>query len=192
MVKSALHDTPDLAEIRARIQSGRREGHYYVALLGLRTYETLKLYEHVRRGFRYSTFARFQRNTNLSTKALSELTQIPARTLTRRKHEGKLEPEESDRLVRASRVFGRALELFEGDDQAARTWLSTEQPALGGRVPLELAQTDVGAQEVDHLIGRLEQAPVCMAVGGTVRAPGWPMLLKAWRWQRLKCSSTSK
>jgi putative toxin-antitoxin system antitoxin component (TIGR02293 family) len=95
-------------------------------------------------------------NTSLSTKALSELTQIPSRTLTRRKQEGKLDPEESDRLVRASRVFGRALELFEGDDNAARAWLSTEQPALGGLVPLELAQTDVGSQEVEHLIGRLE------------------------------------
>jgi putative toxin-antitoxin system antitoxin component (TIGR02293 family) len=156
MVKAAVHETPDLVEIRSRIQSGRREGHYYVALLGLRTYETLKLYQYVRKGFPYSTFLRFQRNTSLSTKALSELTQISARTLTRRKEEGKLDPEESDRLVRASRVFGRALELFEGDDNAARAWLSTEQPALGGLVPLELAQTDVGTQEVENLIGRLE------------------------------------
>ena len=80
MVKPAIHDTPDLAEIRSRIQTGRREGHYYVALLGLRTYETLKLDQHVRKGFRYSTFVRFQRNTSLSTKALSELTRfLPGR-----------------------------------------------------------------------------------------------------------------
>ena len=146
----------DLAEIRSRIRSGRRQGHFYAALLGLRTYEPRELIEQVRKGFRYSAFVRFQRNTNLSAKVLSELTQIRSRTLTRRKAEGKLDPEESDRLLRASRVFGRALELFEGDDEAARDWLSSKQPALGGFVPLELAKSDVGAREIESLIGRLE------------------------------------
>ncbi len=161
----SLHATPipaagaataDLHEIQARIRAGRTEGHFYVALLGLRSYEPLALYRHVRRGLAYSSFVRFQRNTSLSAKAIAELIQIPTRTLTRRKSEGKLAPEESDRLVRASRIFGRAMELFEGDGQAARTWLTSAQPALGGLVALELASTDVGASEVESLIGRLE------------------------------------
>jgi len=146
----------DLDEIRFRIRSGRQQGHFYVALLGLRTYQSLELIEQVRKGFRYSTFVRFQRNTSLSVKTLSEMVQIRSRTLTRRKEEGKLDPEESDRLLRASRVFGRALELFEGDDEAARGWLSSAQPALGGLAPLEVARSDVGAKEVENLIGRLE------------------------------------
>ena len=154
--KATLSKSADLEEIRSRIQSGKRMGHVYAALLGLRTYEPLELNEKVRSGFSFSAFLRFQRNTNLSVKALSDLTQIRSRTLTRRKEEGKLDPEESDRLLRASRVFGRALELFEGDDEAARAWLSSEQPALGGLAPLELAKSDVGAKEVESLIGRLE------------------------------------
>jgi putative toxin-antitoxin system antitoxin component (TIGR02293 family) len=64
--------------------------------------------------------------------------------------------EESDRLLRAGRVFGRALELFDGDTNAARNWLSKPQPALGGGVPLELAETEVGAREVEAAIGRIE------------------------------------
>jgi len=150
------HRTSDLAVIHSRIRSGRRQGHYYAALLGLRTYELQKLLDHVRKGLPYSAFVRFQRNTNLSMKALSELTQISSRTLTRRREAGKLDPVESDRLLRASRVFGRALELFEGDDESARDWLTSEQPALGGLVPLELAESEVGAKEVENLIGRLE------------------------------------
>jgi putative toxin-antitoxin system antitoxin component (TIGR02293 family) len=149
--------SPDLGEIQSRIRSGRTEGHFYVALLGLRTYEPLALDRQVRRGLGYSTFARFQRNTGLPASALAELIQIPIRTLTRRKSEGKFAPEESDRLVRAARVFGRAMELFEGDGDAARAWLTARQPALGGLVPLQLARTDVGAGEVESLIGRLEQ-----------------------------------
>jgi putative toxin-antitoxin system antitoxin component (TIGR02293 family) len=149
--------SPDLGEIQSRIRSGRTEGHFYVALLGLRSYEPLALDRQVRRGLGYSTFARFQRNTGLPASALAELIQIPIRTLTRRKSEGKFAPEESDRLVRAARVFGRAMELFEGDGDAARAWLTARQPALGGLVPLQLARTDVGAGEVESLIGRLEQ-----------------------------------
>jgi putative toxin-antitoxin system antitoxin component (TIGR02293 family) len=148
--------TADLNEIQSRVRSGRTEGHFYVALLGLRAYEPLALYRHVRRGLAYSSFVRFQRNTNLSARTVAELIQIPSRTLTRRKSEGKLAPEESDRLVRASRIFGRAMELFEGDNEAARVWLTSPQPAVGGLVPLELARTDVGASEVENLIGRLE------------------------------------
>ena len=154
--KVTSHKRSDLAEIRSRIRLGRRQGHFYAALLGLRTYEPLQLFEQVRKGLRYSAFVRFQRNTNLSMKALSELTQIRSRTLTRRKATGKLDPQESDRLLRASRLFGRALELFEGDDEAARDWLLSEQPALGGFAPLELAKSEIGAQEVESLIGRLE------------------------------------
>lgn len=148
--------TPDLGEIQSRIRSGRTEGHFYVALLGLRAYEPLSLDRQVRKGLGYSTFARFQRNTGLAASAIAELIQIPTRTLTRRKSEGKFAPEESDRLVRASRVFGRTMELFEGDGQAARSWLTAPQPALGGLVPIEFARTDVGAGEVESLIGRLE------------------------------------
>ena len=66
---------------------------------------------------------------------------ITLRTLHRRKEQGRLEPEESDRLLRLSRVFGRALELFEGDAPAAREWLARpHKTALGGERPMNLAE----------------------------------------------------
>jgi putative toxin-antitoxin system antitoxin component (TIGR02293 family) len=58
--------------------------------------------------------------------------------------------------VRASRLFGRALTLFEGDADAAREWLGAKAPALGGQAPLAAAQTEAGAREVENLIGKLE------------------------------------
>ena len=81
---------------------------------------------------------------------------IPARTLARRKVEGRLHPEESDRVLRAARVLGRALELFEGDAAAAREWLRTPQVALGGERPLSIIGTDLGVREIENLIGRIE------------------------------------
>ena len=150
-----LH-TSDLEELQTRTTSGDRQGHYYVALLGLRTYEPLRIVASVRKGLAYSALLRLQRNTNLPVSVLADVAQIPARTLARRKQAGRLDPDESDRLVRLSRIIARALELFEGNLELAREWLSSAQTALGGLAPLELAKTEVGAREVDNLVGRLE------------------------------------
>jgi putative toxin-antitoxin system antitoxin component (TIGR02293 family) len=156
MTTPAAPETADIAEVKAQLASRSRAEYFYVALLGLRNYEPLSIYTHLRSGLSYSAFERFQRNTRLAAATMAYLVQLPPRTLARRKEAGRLEPDESDRLVRASRVFGRALELFEGDPDAARHWLSSKQPLLGNLVPLDLAATDVGALEVEHLIGRLE------------------------------------
>jgi putative toxin-antitoxin system antitoxin component (TIGR02293 family) len=110
----------------------------------------------VKKGLSYRTFERFRRNTSLSFQRVTDLIDIPRRTMTRRKREGRFLPDESDRLLRASRLFARTLELFDGDLDAATDWLTTAQSALGGTVPLDLARSDVGAREVERLVGRLE------------------------------------
>lgn len=146
----------DVAELWNRVKSGRRDGHFYVALFGLRKYDALHLVALIQRGFTYSAFERFQRNTDLSYRLLAQIVEIPERTLARRKESGRFEPDETDRLVRTSRVFARAIELFEGNSDNARRWLTNPVGALGGRTPLDFASTDVGAIEVENLIGRLE------------------------------------
>lgn len=155
-IESVSSDTPDLAEFRRRLHSGGRESHLYAALLGLRSYEPLRLVVVLRRGLTYAAFEHLQRNLTVSPRQLAELTGIPVRTLARRKVDGRFEPDESDRLLRVARLFGRALDLFEGDAEGARHWLTATHSALGGMVPLELTRTDVGAREVEQLIGRLE------------------------------------
>jgi putative toxin-antitoxin system antitoxin component (TIGR02293 family) len=146
----------DVAELWSHVRDGRREGHFYAALFGLRKYDPVYLIAQIQRGLAFSAFERFQRNTELPFHVLAQLVEIPERTLARRREAGRLEPDESDRLVRACRVFARALELFEGDASGARGWLTTPVLALGGRSPFDFARTDVGAIEVDNLIGRLE------------------------------------
>ncbi len=146
----------DVAELWNLVKSGRREGHYYVALFGLRRYDPVHLVAQIQRGFSYAAFERFQRNTDLPYRLLAQVVEIPERTLARRKEIGRFEPDETDRLVRTSRVFARAIELFEGSSESARQWLTSPVSGLGGRTPLEFASTDVGAIEVENLIGRLE------------------------------------
>jgi putative toxin-antitoxin system antitoxin component (TIGR02293 family) len=127
-----------------------------VVLLGLETFDSLDLLRAVKKGLSYRAFERFRRNTSLSFECVADLIDIPRRTMTRRKRGGRFLPEESDRLLRASRLFGKTLELFEGDRGAATEWLTSAQPALGGAIPLALARTDVGTREVERLVGRLE------------------------------------
>lgn len=147
----------DLRRFRNRIRAMDGDGNNaYVLLLGLELVENAELVARVEEGFPYRALERLRSNVGLSREALADLVQIKPRTLDRRKEGGRLRPEESDRLLRAARVFGGTIALFEGDADAARTWLSSPQRALGGAVPLEMARTEVGAREVESLVGRLE------------------------------------
>ncbi|SPJ14272.1 conserved hypothetical protein [Syntrophobacter sp. SbD2] len=143
---------------RHKVLSSRkgRSGNSYVLLLGLEVGHTPALLKRIKEGLSYNSWESFIRNTDLRKEHAIHLVQISSRTLTRRKEEGRLHPDESDRLVRAARIFGLTSELFDGDVDSARKWLTAAQPALGGSTPIEYASTEVGAREVESLIGRLE------------------------------------
>jgi len=130
--------------------------NYYLLLLGLKAAETPELLRRIKVGLGYSSWESFIRNTDLRKEDAVDLVQISPRTLSRRKEEGRLHPDESDRLIRAARIFALTSELFDGDVDSARQWLTTAQPALGGSTPIEYAASEVGAREVEALIGRLE------------------------------------
>lgn len=132
----------------------------YVALLGLKGYDAVSAHRRVKEGASYTAFERFRRVVDLPAVELAALTGIPARTLARRKESGRLASEETDRLMRLARLVGKAIELFEGDVSAARSWLETPQRALGGHKPLALADTEPGVAAIESLIGRLEHGIV--------------------------------
>ena len=127
-----------------------------LGLLGMEEMRTSELVRRVSEGFPYEVLERLRQNVGLSTTEMADLIQINPRTLSRRKREGRLHADESDRLLRLSRVYGRTLGLFGGDLTRARHWLSTPKVALGGDSPLDYSRVDVGAREVVDLIGRIE------------------------------------
>lgn len=139
-----------------QVTTDPHRAHAYVSLLGLRTYETAQLHSRVREGLSYEAFERLRRVLGFPTSRAAEILQIPSRTLARRKDAKRFEPEESDRLIRLSRLVGLALQLFEGDLEEMRSWLTTPHGALADQTPLEFSTTEIGAREVENLIGRLE------------------------------------
>ncbi len=146
----------DVRRFRQIKLSGSAGTHAYVVLLGLKSFDTKDLVRRVRKGLSFASFERFRGNIGLSTADLAELVHISRRTLSRRREAGRLQPDESDRLLRLSRVFAETIELFEGDADAARSWLARPQAALDGETPFDMMKTDVGTREVEALIGRLE------------------------------------
>ena len=157
LVEEAHGGSADIKSYWEIARSGHASPYLFVSLVGLRVFDSKKILAMVSRGLPVRTLTRFQQNTSFSTSDIGELVAIAPRTLHRRKEQGRLAPEESDRLLRVTRLFAKALELFEGDVHAARTWFQTPAKALGGESPFRLAQTDLGAREVETLIDRLEQ-----------------------------------
>jgi putative toxin-antitoxin system antitoxin component (TIGR02293 family) len=74
---------------------------------------------------------------------------IPERTFKRRlANREALKVSEGDAIARFVRVTEEANRIF-GDTEFARKWLNLPNPVLKGRVPIELAETDAGAREVE-------------------------------------------
>ena len=135
----------------------RSARHDYAKLIGVKVKNPVDLIRHVEKGLAFTAVEALQQQMDLATKEMARLLDIKFRTFLRRKEAGRLLPAESDRVLRTSRLFARAQDLFDGNQEAARGWLLTPQRALGGAIPLEIAKTEVGAREVEQIIGRLEQ-----------------------------------
>src|SRR5437867_9407279 len=114
-----------------------------------------ELIRQIQKGLPFSELETLQNSIDLPFEQLAAKLSISRSTLQRRKAAGRLSPDESDKVMRLSRLLEHATNVF-GDIEKARTWLKFPQRGLGGAVPLDYAETEVGAREVDNLLGRIE------------------------------------
>ena len=114
-----------------------------------------ELIRKIQKGLRFSELETLQSSIDLPFEQLAAKLAISRSTLQRRKAAGRLSPDESDKVMRLSRLLEHATKVF-GDIEKARAWLKFPQRGLGGAVPLDYAETEVGAREVDDLLGRIE------------------------------------
>ena len=115
-----------------------------------------ELIQHIKNGLAFSTLESLSSVVGQALPEIASRVGIPPRTLARRKSAGKLSMEESERVVRLAGLYEKASDLFEGDQSGAREWMSKPKKALGGESPLDYAATELGAREVENLIGRLQ------------------------------------
>ncbi|MEM9593115.1 MAG: antitoxin Xre/MbcA/ParS toxin-binding domain-containing protein [Acidobacteriota bacterium] len=109
----------------------------------------------VRSGLPYSAFENVTSALSMSQKDLARALSIQPRTLSRRRTEGRFQATESDRLYRVARVLAHARAVL-GTMPLAAQWMTRPNRALGGEEPIYLLDTDIGVQEVDDALGRIE------------------------------------
>jgi putative toxin-antitoxin system antitoxin component (TIGR02293 family) len=109
----------------------------------------------IRKGLPVGSLIVLGEKLDLKNAALSEKLGIPQRTLTRRlSQHSRLTAAESDRTVRLARVYATATEMIGNADKAAQ-WLRTPNRALGGEIPIDQLDTDLGAKEIENILGRI-------------------------------------
>ena len=77
---------------------------------------------------------------------------IPSATFHRRGEA--LKPQEGERVERLARVIATAELVWDSTDDA-RAFLSTAHAMLGGKRPIEVALTELGARRVENLLWAL-------------------------------------
>jgi putative toxin-antitoxin system antitoxin component (TIGR02293 family) len=112
----------------------------------------------VREGLPLEDFLTARGMLGLTDERLARLLGMSRATLHRRKKTGRLDPAESDRLIRYARLFARACNSLGTADEARR-WLGTPLAALQDERPLDRADTETGAREVEALLGHDGRAP---------------------------------
>lgn len=114
-----------------------------------------ELIRKIQKGLRFSELETLQNSIDLPFEQLAAKLAISRSTLQRRKAAGRLSPDESDKVIRYSRLVQQAADFF-GEIGKARAWLKHPQYGLGGAVPLDYARTEAGAREVENLLGRMK------------------------------------
>jgi putative toxin-antitoxin system antitoxin component (TIGR02293 family) len=122
---------------------------------GEKSMHPTELIQRIQKGLRFSELKTLQDTLDLPFEKLAAKLCISRSTLQRRKAAGRLSPDESDKVIRFSRLLQQATDLF-GDIEKARAWLKHPQFGLGGAVPLDYATTEAGAREVEDLLGRMK------------------------------------
>lgn len=129
----------------------------HVALKGKRysAWDLSTAAHHISAGLPTGSLDTVQERLELSNKELSDVVLISPRTLTRRKKEKTLPPDESERVYRINRLVEIAAGILGGPVEA-RDWLKEPNFALGDEVPLSLARTEPGAQLVERVLHQIE------------------------------------
>jgi putative toxin-antitoxin system antitoxin component (TIGR02293 family) len=108
----------------------------------------------IRQGFPHKVVVELMQASGLTLKELADALDLSPRSLQRRRRSGRLARFESDRLYRLARIVALSRESL-GDDQAALRWLKHPNRALAGAAPVTAIDTEVGARQVENILGRI-------------------------------------
>jgi putative toxin-antitoxin system antitoxin component (TIGR02293 family) len=126
----------------------------YGQSIGIDSENLIGLISRIKQGLPVSSLTRLSKQLGVPEKRLLVVANIPQRTLTRRKKEGRFKPDESERVLRLARLYEQAMKVFKRKE-SVQQWFQSSVKGLGGKTPLEFADTEPGAQEVEDMLGRI-------------------------------------
>lgn len=116
----------------------------------------LERIERVAQGVPATCFDAFVAISGSTSERISSAIHLSVRSVQRRKKDNEALPAPaSERLVRLAELYARA-EGVIGDADLAKQWMQTPRSAFDGKTPLEMASSELGAREVEDLLGRVE------------------------------------
>ena len=118
-----------------------------------------ELRDRVRTGLPYQSLESIRERLKLSLPEAAVVLNVLLRTLARRRHGRKLDAGESDRLYRLARIAGQAVAVL-GTNEKAAAWLRRPNRSLNGELPLALMDTDLGARQIEDVLGRIQHGVV--------------------------------
>lgn len=121
------------------------------SVLGKKVTSQLDYIELVRQGLPYASMVTIATILGIELKAPKHGRSMHGKA----QEEARLSPRKSERIVRMAQVTARAIEVF-GADEKALVWLKQPNRALRGEAPLDLLDTEIGAQAVKDVLGRIE------------------------------------
>jgi putative toxin-antitoxin system antitoxin component (TIGR02293 family) len=110
--------------------------------------------EAIREGFPPAVVEELMRSSGLTLTELATALDLSPRSLQRHRRSGRLARYESDRLYRLARIVALADE-FLGDHEKAVRWLKRPNRALGGISPVAALDTELGARQIENILGRI-------------------------------------
>jgi len=113
-----------------------------------------QLKDAIREGFPTAVVEPLMSASGLTLKELAEALDLSPRSLQRRRRSGRLARFESDRLFRLARIVALAHQALGGTELAVR-WLKRPNRALAGSAPVSLIDTELGARQVENVLGRI-------------------------------------
>lgn len=159
---------PKARHVQDRVRRKAASGHFVARKAALRRENLLfqvtdapsgdhvLMLRNIRKGLAFEAIETLAQAFEAPRQQMADVLSITASTLNRRKKVGRLQADESDRVARLARLKDFAVEMMNGDNGAAIQWLKTPLAILGGESPLDHAATEVGAREVEDLIGRIQ------------------------------------
>lgn len=136
-------------ELQAVIQGLGGKG-----VLGRALSSEREMREAIKEGFPPRVVEQLMQASGLTLKELATALDLSPRSLQRRRRSGRLARYESDRLYRLARIVALATEFLGGRERAVH-WLKRSNRALGGVSPVAALDTELGARQVENILGRI-------------------------------------